>query len=148
MCIGISKCSWTKLFAVFTLTFSATAFAEVKIEKAWVQLAPPGAKYYAAYLHLQNPGDVPVIIQSLSADCCQQVMLHRTRVKNNKATMEHLEELAIPAQGKVVMKPGGLHIMLMKAAMPLKVDDNVELNLHLASGEQQTISVPVIGYDE
>lgn len=148
MPIGIFRCCWTRLIFCSALTFSLPAFAELQIEKAWIQLAPPGAKANAAYLQLQNSGDVPVIIESLSADCCSDVMLHRTRIKNNKAVMEHLENLTIPAKGKIVMKPGGLHIMLMGIASPLKVDDKVELNLHFAGGEEQTLLVPVIGHGQ
>ena len=137
-----------RIIIFVALTFSLSAYAELQIDKAWVQAAPPGTKSNAAYLQLQNSGDAPVIIESLSADCCSDVMLHRTRIKNNKAIMEHLESLTVPAKGKIVMKPGGLHIMLMGITSPLKVDDKVELNLHLAGGEQQTLLVPVIGHGQ
>ncbi len=149
---GISKCRWTKLFPIIAVAFNifviAAAHADVKVEKAWVQLAPPGAKAYAAYLQLQNPNDAPLVIQSMSSTCCAEVAFHRTRVEKNKAVMEHLNDLTIPANGKVVMKPGGLHIMLMEIASPITLEDEVELVLHFSGGEQQSLLVPVIGYGQ
>ncbi len=130
------------------VTHSAIAATELQIDKAWVNLAPPGARANAAYLHIHNPGDSPVVIQSVSADCCKELVLHRTYYEHDKAVMEHLDQLSIPAKGKVVMKPGGLHIMLLEATSPLRIGDKVELNLHFSSGTQQTISVPVIAHGD
>ncbi len=152
MCNGIFKSISIKLFLHVLLAFNifviAAAHADVNVEKAWVQLAPPNAKVYAAYLQLQNPSDAPLVIQSITSTCCARVAFHRTRVEKNKAVMEHLDDLTIPANGKVVMKPGALHIMLMDVASPITLDDEIELVLHFSGGEQQTLRVPVIGYGQ
>lgn len=148
MLIGTLKCWFPSFVFLVLATHNAIAATELQVDKAWVNLAPPGAKANAAYLHLYNPGDSPVVIESVSADCCKELMLHRTYYERDKAIMEHLEQLSVPAKGKVVMKPGGLHIMLLDAISPLKVGDKVELNLHFSSGAQQTISVPVIRHGD
>lgn len=152
MSIGIHKRLSYSTALVVTIfasaCFCAQAQAELKVDQAWVKLAPPGAQSNAAYLHLTNTGDSPVVIQSFSADCCKELMLHSTRYENGKVAMEQLEQLSVPANGKVIMKPGGLHIMLLNAKPALVKDDKVELNLHFANGKQQTLMVPVLGTDD
>lgn len=144
MPIGMFKC-WRNKFGVtfFTLVCSHVALADLQIIQPWVKLAPPGAKANAAYGQLYNPGSEAVVVQSLSASCCASVMLHRTRYENDRAMMEHLEQLTIPAQGRVNLAPGSMHIMLMQAASPLRVGDTVMLQLHFSDGQQQVIQFPV-----
>ncbi len=150
MFIGIFKCWCNRLFlrsefyiGIVLLFSSNFVFADLQINGAWVKLAPPGAKANAAYLQFYNPDKQTVVIESISANCCAHLMLHRTRYENDRAIMEHVDQLTIPAQGHVDLVPGGLHIMLVNAAQPLVVGDNIEMQLHFSNGQQQTIQLPV-----
>ena len=150
MLIGIYKCWCNKLFlqietciGMVFLVSSSFAFADLQVNGGWVKLAPPGAKVNAAYLQFYNPDKQTVIIESISANCCAHLMLHRTRYENDSAIMEHVEQLAIPAQSHVDLVPGGLHIMLTNAAQPLVVGDSIEVQLHFSNGQQKTIRLPV-----
>lgn len=150
MFIGIYKCWCNKLFlrsefciGIVLLFCSSFVFADLQVSGAWVKLAPPGAKANAAYLQFYNPAQQTVVIESISANCCAHLMLHRTRYENDRAIMEHVEQLAIPAQSHVDLVPGGLHIMLMNAAQPLRTGDSIEMQLHFSDGRQQTIQLPV-----
>lgn len=133
---------------LWLITCCSSAMAQLVISNAWVKLAPPGAKANAAYVQLNNNSDQSLVIQSLSATCCAGLMLHRTRYENDKAIMEHLDQLIVPAQGEVLLAPGGLHIMLMQATTPLRLGDQVEMQLHFSNGQQQTIQLPVKADDD
>lgn len=122
--------------------------AELRVTQPWVKEAPPGARANAAYMRLFNPTDTPIIIQSISADCCAELMLHRTLYKNDRAIMEHVDEITVPANTGVVMEPGGLHIMLMRFKSPLVAGDIIKLQLHFANGDQQVIQLPVKAYGD
>lgn len=148
MSTGTFKCWCASIFGIFALLCCASVFAELRIENAWVKLAPPGARANAAYVQLYNSSDAPVVIQSLSATCCAELMLHRTRYVNDKAIMEHLDQLIVPAKGKITLAPGGMHIMLLGARKPLQQGEQIELELHFASGQQQTIHLPVKADDD
>lgn len=145
---GIFKCWCLSLLGVCTGIFSPGVCAELRIENAWVKLAPPGARANAAYMQLYNNSDVPVVIQSLSANCCAELMLHRTRHENDRAIMEHLDQLVVPANGEVTLAPGGLHIMLLQARKPLLPGEQVELQLYFSDGQQQVIQVLVKSNDD
>jgi periplasmic copper chaperone A len=134
------------LLAVVTLVFSIVSlpcFAELTLTNAWVKLAPPSVSVNAAYLTLANNGQQAQVVTQISADCCAMTMLHETRQEQGKATMVHLEQLTIPAKSMVQLKPGGIHIMLMKSLKPLALNDKVNLTLTFSDGSQQKISALV-----
>jgi copper(I)-binding protein len=150
MLIGIFRCWCNKFFlrihwfaGITLLCNSAFALADLQISGGWVKLAPPGAKANAAYLQFYNPTKQAVVIESINAHCCAHLMLHRTRYENDRAIMEHVDQLTIPAQSHVELIPGGLHIMLINAVQPLIVGDTIEMQLHFNNGQQQTIHLPV-----
>ncbi|PUA28905.1 MAG: hypothetical protein B0W54_10895 [Cellvibrio sp. 79] len=128
---------------IILLCNSTLVLADLQISDGWVKLAPPGAKANAAYLQFYNPTKQPVVIESINANCCAHLMLHRTRYENDRAIMEHVDQLTIPAQSHVELIPGGLHIMLINAMQPLIVGDTIEMQLHFNNGQQQTIHLPV-----
>jgi periplasmic copper chaperone A len=130
------------LLLIIAIALSVTSLccsAELTVTNAWVKLAPPSASVNAAYLQLANNGQQPQVVTQISADCCAMTMLHETRQQQGKATMVHLEQLTIPAQSTVGLKPGGIHIMLMKPLKPLTLNDKVNLTLTFSDGSKQKI---------
>lgn len=117
--------------------------AQVDVEDAWVQLAPPGATVNAAYMEIHNPQLRAQTIVGVSADCCATAMLHQTRKHGDKVSMEHLDLLVVPAQASVQLAPGGLHIMLMKPEQELSVNSEVKLTFSFSDGTTQDINLGV-----
>lgn len=117
--------------------------AQVDVEDAWVQLAPPGATVNAAYMEIHNPQLRAQTIVGVSADCCAMTMLHQTRKSGDKVSMEHLDLLVVPAQASVQLAPGGLHIMLMKPEQELAIDSEVKLTFSFSDGTTQDINISV-----
>ena len=149
MLIGICKCWCVKVLgSACAILYSSVVFAELHVENAWVKLAPPGAMANAAYMQFYNDSDTAVIIQSLSANCCAGLMLHRTRYKNDQVVMEHLDQLIVPPKSQVKLMPGGIHIMLFQAAKPMQLGEQIEIELHFANDQQQTIYLLVKSNDD
>lgn len=117
--------------------------AQLQVENAWVQLAPPATTVNAAYMQISNPHLRSQTIVGLSADCCATAMLHNTRKDGDKVSMEHLEYLVIPAQGSVQLVPGGMHIMLMEAKEELTLDNKVKITFSFNDGSTQDIELDV-----
>lgn len=117
--------------------------AQVEIDQAWVQLAPPGAAVNAAYMRIYNPQSRPQTIVGVSADCCAMAMLHQTRIQGDKMTMEHLDLLVVPAQANVELAPGGLHIMLMQAEQELTIGNEIKITFSLGDGTTQDVNIQV-----
>jgi len=136
-----------KILIALMLGFSAlSASAEgvnVQIKDPWVLAAPPNVKVLAAYLEIINNGGKPRILINVSSPAFDQVGIHRSVMHENMAHMEHLKELTIPPHASAVLKPGGLHFMLMNAKKPLQIGDQVPMTLTFRDGEKIAITAIV-----
>ncbi len=135
---------YNKFFAcAFLGMLACHSAAQVQVENAWIQLAPPAATVNAAYMQIHNPQLHPQTIVGVSADCCATVMLHQTRREGDKMLMEHLEHLVVPAQARVQLAPGGMHIMLMQAQEELTLESKVKITFSFDDGSTQEFDLDV-----
>src|SRR3989338_10106046 len=121
---------FSKIFVVLMLGLavsSASAGGDIEVRGPWVQSAPPGVKVLAGYLEIKNNGKQQQVLTGVSSPVFGQIEIHRSVIHGNMAHMEHLTELAVPANASVVMQPGGLHLMLMDAKKPLRIGDEVPM---------------------
>lgn len=117
--------------------------AQVQVENAWIQLAPPATTVNAAYMTIHNPQLRAQTIVSVSADCCAAAMFHKTRREGDKVMMDHLEHLVIPAQARVQLAPGGLHIMLAEVQEELTLESKVKITFSFGDGSTQEFDLDV-----
>lgn len=127
----------------------AIAFAQVDaadsllVTNAWIKLAPPGAAVNAAYMDFHNRAQEEKVIVAVTADCCAQVMMHQTRREGDRVYMDHRDTLYILAQSELQLTPGGLHLMLVGAKTPLRLNDSVNIVFDFSDSTQLTLRVPV-----
>ena len=121
----------------------ASADGDIQIRDPWVQAAPPNAKVLAAYMEIHNSGKKPWTLTGVSSPAFDQVGIHRSMMHGNMVHMEHVNELAVPPQASVVLKPGGLHLMLMDAKKPLKAGDQVPMTLTFQNGKKIAVNAIV-----
>lgn len=119
----------------FAIHITSAWAGDLQVQDAWVRHAPPVIKQHAGYFTLHNTGTKPRSLISVSSKSYQHAMLHASKTENGIATMQHLAQVTIPAGGKVMFAPGGLHVMLMQPVSPLQVGDHVPLVLTFANGE-------------
>jgi copper(I)-binding protein len=74
----------------------------------------------AAYLTISNAAEAPDRLLSVDCACAKMAMVHRSRIKDGVASMDMVESVVVPAHGKAVFSPTGLHIMLTGLTAPLK----------------------------
>lgn len=135
---------YIKFFACVLLAMLAGhSVAQVRVENAWIQLAPPATAVNAAYMTIHNPQLREQIIVGVSADCCAGVMLHKTYREGDKVVMDHLESLVVPAQAHVQLAPGGLHLMLSEAQEELTLDSKVKITFSFSDGSTQEFDLDV-----
>ena len=63
---------------------------------------------------------------------------------NGSMRRPSLNELPIPAGGRVELDPGNLHLLLKERQEKLSAGDKVDLTLNFDSGAKQTIIIRVI----
>lgn len=132
--------NFLKTFAFIVLGLAALSVraedAITQIADPWVQAAPPNAKVLAAYLEIKNNGKKPLHLINITSPDFGRIEIHRSVMHGNMVHMEHQKELIIPAHGSVAMKPGEIHLMLMKPRTALKAGDSVPLTLFFKNGEK------------
>lgn len=139
--------NFLKLFVSLALGLAALSAradsAGIQILDPWVQAAPPNVKVLAAYLEIKNNGEKPQTLVNIASPAFGQVEMHRSVMHGNMAHMEHQKELTIPPRASVVMKPGGMHLMLMDAKKPLHIGDTVPMTLSFKNGAKAAFTATV-----
>lgn len=94
---------------------------DLQIANPWSRATPPSAKVGAGYLKIENKGSLPDRLLSVKMERAGRVEIHEMSVTNGVMRMRELPAgIVIPPGGTVELKPGGLHVMFMDLAAPLK----------------------------
>jgi periplasmic copper chaperone A len=111
----------------------ATSAEHILASHAWIRVLP-GNLPAGAYVTLENNGDQAATLNGATSTAYAEVMLHQSSNEGGMSRMAMLDSLAIPAHGKALLAPASYHLMLMKAATPVKPGDTVRLNLRFTDG--------------
>ena len=122
----------------------AAAAAEVEVEAAWARASAGPARAGAVYVALVNRGAAAALI-GVETPAAERAELHTHVMDGDMARMRRLEEVALPAGGRVAFAPGGLHVMLSGLAAPLVEGAEFPLTLRFADGDSRTVAVRVGG---
>ena len=141
-----------------TLFSAATAFADshagkhemhgmkhgdIQIQHPYARAVPPGQPNSAAFMTLRNKSDAANALVSASSPAAKVVELHTHTMDGGMMKMRKVEKIELPAKGDAVLKPGGLHIMLIGLKQQLKPGMKVSLTLKFSDGSESTVEAPV-----
>ncbi|MBF0265251.1 MAG: copper chaperone PCu(A)C [Gammaproteobacteria bacterium] len=115
----------------------------IKIMNPYVRAVPPGQQNSASFMQLINNSGNNIDVISAESDISKVVELHTHTMHNGMMQMRQIEKIAIPANGKTVLKPGGLHVMLIGLKSELKIGQMIEIKLNFSDGSGQKITAPV-----
>ncbi|MDI3323661.1 copper chaperone PCu(A)C [Pontibacterium granulatum] len=110
---------------------------------AWVRLVPPVAKNSAAYVEIENTGNKVLQIESATSPVAEVVEVHQTTMVDGVMRMSEVKDLQIPVGGKVEMKPGGYHVMLISLKEPLQKGQVVPVTIKFSAGQVLTVKAKV-----
>ncbi|MDR3445904.1 MULTISPECIES: copper chaperone PCu(A)C [unclassified Dyella] len=118
---------------MFTITAHATEAEHIRASQAWIRVLP-GDLPAGAYVTLENTSDQPATLHGARSASYASTMLHKSSEEGGVSRMAMVDDLPIPAHGKTELSPGGYHLMLMKAASPVKIGDKVKVTLIFGDG--------------
>lgn len=127
-----------RLSIALSLTITATAMADVQVSEAKLRLLP-GNLPAAGYFILTNSGSQPVVLARAHSPVFAQVMMHRSSLENEMASMQHVAQIEVPAGATLTFAPGGYHLMMMDRQNALTLGDQIEVSLQFTDGQ----SLPV-----
>jgi copper(I)-binding protein len=114
---------------------------------AIVPLAPKGVMVHAAYMSLTNTASQTRSLIGVQAPAYAMAHLHQSIEKDGIATMSAMHQLDIKPGQTVTLKPGGMHVMLMKPSAALELGEAVALELEFADGTTLPVSATVVRFD-
>jgi periplasmic copper chaperone A len=101
---------------------------------AWVRLVPPSQTTTAAFVTLVNRGTADRALVDARTPRANTVELHEMAHEGDRMRMRRVERIAVPAGGQVVLRPGGLHLMLFGLSSPLEQGERVPITLIFDDG--------------
>jgi periplasmic copper chaperone A len=120
------------------------AKAGIHLENAWARRAPAmahgsssghgtpahgDAANGAVYVTIVNHGGSPDALVRATTDAAKTVELHETVQEGGVMKMRPLPRFEVPGGGRLEMKPGGYHLMLLGLNRDLKPGDTVRVTL-------------------
>ncbi len=125
------------------IAHAAGAADQIAVSDAYIRLAPPGAMATGAYMTIRNAGPREVRIVKAASTVARITELHTHLNEGGVMKMRQVKDIPVPAGGETVLKPGGLHVMLIEMRLPLREGDRVPITLGLDDGSSKEIGVPV-----
>ncbi len=118
--------------------------AGVAVTTPWARATPGGAKVGAAFLELSAPAGAADKLIAAKSPVAGVVELHTHTHVNGVMQMRRVDDIPVAPGSKVVMKPGGHHIMLMDLKAPLVEGQSIELTLVFEKAGEVKVAVPVL----
>jgi hypothetical protein len=97
----------------------------------------------AVYVTLTNTGSQADALVSASTDTARAVELHEVQNEGGVMKMRPVKSIQVPAGGKVELKPGGYHLMLLDLKHDLKPGETVPVTLKFEHGAEVRIDAAV-----
>ncbi|GEM_PF-362014 len=130
--------------AAFTPLSQAQSEHGLQVTGAWARPSIEGNDLSAAYFRVSNFGETADTLVTVQTDAAQMVELHTMMMDGDVMRMRPLEDgIAVASGETVILKPGGLHVMLMGLTRPLNMGDNILLTLTFESGVVLEVSAGV-----
>lgn len=108
-----------------------------RFDGGWIRLpANPAMPMAAGFGRFGNACPAPAEVVSASSPAFGEVSLHESTRVDGVNRMRELEALALPAGASVELSPGGLHLMLMQAAQPLRAGERLPVTFRLRDGRE------------
>lgn len=99
--------------------------AAATVSDPWVRVQGDITAPSAGYLELANPGPTPVVVRGVTCEAVRMVTMHESKQDaGGLVRMVAVESLVVPAGGRVSMRPGGMHLMLMGLERALNVGES------------------------
>ena len=131
-----------------SLLFSAGVLAgsadSISVVDPYVRLAPPNAPATGAFMVIKNNGDKDVKVLKADNPVSRVTELHTHLNEGGVMKMRPVPGIDVKAKGEAVLKPGGLHVMMIDLKAPMKEGDVVPITLTFEDGSSKQVDARVV----
>jgi periplasmic copper chaperone A len=129
---------------MFSAGVLAAAADNVSVQDPYVRLAPPNAPATGAFMVIKNNGDKDVKVLKADNPASKVTELHTHLNEGGVMKMRQVPSIDIKAKGEAVLKPGGLHVMMIDLKAPMKEGDVVPITLSFDDGSSKQVDAKVV----
>ncbi len=126
------------LAALFVITVAAP---KIEITEVWMRPNGEGMNT-AVFAKIKNNSDKPDTLFAVESGLAKVVEIHESYEKDGKMKMRKIDYLVVPAKKTVEMKPGGLHIMLIKLKQDIKKGEKHEIGFKFRKAGTVKVKIP------
>lgn len=119
------------------------AAGSLTVSGAWARATPPNARTGAAYLTIANKGPTSDRLTAAASPAARAAELHTHAMEGGVARMRPVDAVEIAAGESAIFQPGGLHVMLIDLAAPLREGQSLALTLNFEKAGAVTVEVPI-----
>jgi copper(I)-binding protein len=98
----------------------------------------------AFYMAIRNTGQEEDTLTEAAIDICGVTELHLSTVDNDGVmSMQHVQQIDIPAGETTMLEPGGLHIMCIDRQAELNPGDQVPISLSFTQAGELIVEAEI-----
>ena len=128
-----------------TAPAATAAAATIAVSEAYIRAPQPGSQVASGYLHIANKGTEADTLIAVRTAAAAVAGVHEMKMDGPVMQMRPVSAgVAVPGGSELVLKPGGLHIMLEKLAKPLAPGAVVPVVLTFAKAGDVPVDFPVL----
>ncbi|MCF8611513.1 copper chaperone PCu(A)C [Gordonia sp. HY285] len=143
--------SATSITACTPDTDDAADADSVTVSQPWIKASDHPAADNAmtsAFAVVENSSDHDIRIVGASSDVAKNVELHEVVESGGETTMREVDGgIVVPANGSVILDPGGEHFMLMDVTKPIRAGDVATITARFDDGSTETIDALARDFD-
>jgi copper(I)-binding protein len=139
----MKKLNYLVLAGVLSSLAWAADPATVQIEHPWARETPPTVTNGAAYMTLHNQSQQPDRLLGASGEVAKTIELHTHIMEGAQMKMRPVAAIDVKPGEPTVLKPGGLHIMLIDLKQPLVAGQRFPLTLNFEKAGKIPVEVTV-----
>lgn len=117
----------------------------LKIEDAKARATVPAQKMSGGFMKIENKGGADKLLAA-SSSVSKTMELHTMSMEGNVMKMREIKGIDIPANGKVELKSGGLHLMFIDLKEQLKPGSTIKVRLKFEKAGEVEVPFKVMGH--
>jgi periplasmic copper chaperone A len=121
--------------------------ATIAVEDAWSRATAAKATVGVGFATIRNRADQEDRLLSARTEIAGETEIHQMTMEDGVMKMRKMAEgLAVPAQGEVVLKSGGYHLMLINLKRPLVEGEQFSATLTFEKAGPVDVAFKVLGF--
>ncbi|HVC28048.1 MAG TPA: copper chaperone PCu(A)C [Gammaproteobacteria bacterium] len=138
-----------KFVVLLSMLIGMTPFAiradgpGVSATHVWMRVTKPDANALTGYMILKNLSNQTLTLATISSPDFESIVIRRGTSDDDKADLQPLSKLSIPAHKSLSFAPNSYYLVLIKPVKKLYDGDLVTLTLTFSDHSSLTIMAPV-----